>query len=156
MKDNPLIYIIGIFVIAFGAGVYLLSRNTPMVETSYMLNPVDVQRAVINDSAAEYKEVTPPQAKKLIDAMPELVIIDVSPDYANGHIPRAINFPLGDGSLDSALAKLDKSSTYLVYCHTDQASIAGTEKLVQAGFTNVYRLSGNYSGWVEAGYAVET
>ncbi|MBE0700129.1 MAG: rhodanese-like domain-containing protein, partial [Acholeplasmataceae bacterium] len=37
----------------------------------------------------------------------------------------------------------------------DSVSIAGASKLIDAGFENVYRLEGNYSAWVEAGYPVE-
>jgi 3-mercaptopyruvate sulfurtransferase SseA len=35
-------------------------------------------------------------------------------------------------------------------------AIAGAQKLVDSGFTNVYRLEGNYAAWVDAGYPVET
>ena len=54
-----------------------------------------------------------------------------------------------------ALPTLDPDDTYLVYCHEDSASILGAQKLIDAGFKTVYRLEGNYSAWVEAGYAVE-
>jgi rhodanese-related sulfurtransferase len=44
---------------------------------------------------------------------------------------------------------------YLVYCHVDRVAIAGAQKLTDAGFTNVYRLEGNYRAWVDAGYPTE-
>jgi rhodanese-related sulfurtransferase len=50
---------------------------------------------------------------------------------------------------------LDKSKPYLVYCHTESASRQGAQKLVDAGFTMVYRLEGEYDAWVDAGYMVE-
>ncbi|MDP3386671.1 MAG: rhodanese-like domain-containing protein [Eubacteriales bacterium] len=106
-------------------------------------------------SAPTYVDLSPKEAKELIDRTPDLVIIDVSPKYDEGHIPGAINYYLGDGSLDAAIPTLDKTKTYLVYCHVDSVSIAGASKLIEAGFENVYRLEGNYSAWVEAGYPVE-
>jgi len=35
-------------------------------------------------------------------------------------------------------------------------SITAAQKLIDAGFKTVYRLEGNYSAWVNAGYEVET
>ncbi len=110
-----------------------------------------------NNSAIKtgYTDLAVSEAKKLIESTPELVIIDVSPHYAKGHLPKAIHYYLGDGSLDKAIPTLDKDKKYLVYCHVDSVSIQGAEKLVNAGFKNVYRLQGNYSAWVDAGYPIE-
>jgi len=108
------------------------------------------------NSKLEYVDLSPSEAKELIDNTVDLVIIDVSPYFAQGHIPGALNYYVGDGSLDDAIPSLDKSKTYLVYCHADSASIAGATKLTDAGFENVYRLEGNYAAWVAAGYTVET
>jgi adenylyltransferase/sulfurtransferase len=106
-------------------------------------------------SQVMYTDVTPAEAKKLIDENPDLIIIDVSPSYAQGHLPGAINYYVGDGSLDKAIPTLEKSKKYLVYCHVDSAAIQGAQKLVDAGFKNVYRLEGNYRAWVDAGYPIE-
>jgi len=102
-----------------------------------------------------YIDVTPAEAKALIDNNPDLIVLDVSPFYENGHLPGAINYYLGDGSLEEAIPDLDSEATYLVYCHVDSVAIAGAEALADAGFTNVYRLEGNYAAWVDAGYEVE-
>ena len=102
-----------------------------------------------------YMDVTAVEAKELIDTKPDLIIIDVSPNYNNGHIPGAINYYIGDGSLDDAIPSLDKNKEYLVYCHVDSASIGGAQKLIDAGFKTVYRLEGNYQAWVDAGYTIE-
>lgn len=107
------------------------------------------------DEQRGYIDVTAAEAKDLIDTKPELIIIDVSPNYDNGHIPGAINYYIGNGSLDAAIPSLDKNKEYLVYCHVDSASISGAEKLVDAGFTTVYRLEGNYQAWIDAGHPIE-
>ena len=105
--------------------------------------------------AAAFVDVTAAEAKALIDATPGLVIIDVSPVYALGHLPKALNYPVNSGSLSAVLPSMDKKKVYLVYCHTDAATIKGAQKFVDAGFEKVYRLTGNYQGWVDAGYPVE-
>jgi len=91
----------------------------------------------------------------LIDSNPELIIIDVSPNYEDGHVHGSINYYIGDGSLDNAIPSLDKNKDYLVYCHVDSASIGCAEKLVDAGFETIYRFKGNYQAWVDAGYPIE-
>lgn len=104
---------------------------------------------------ASYTDLEPVKAKELIDKTPGIVILDVSPNYAKGHLPGAINHPVGDGSLDKAIPKLDKNKTYLVYCHGEAPARLGAQKLVDAGFTKVYRLAGEYKGWVAAGLPIE-
>lgn len=102
-----------------------------------------------------YVDISPAEAKELIDQNPDLIIIDVSPHYAQGHLPGAVHYYLGDGSLDEAIPTLDKNKTYLVYCHVDSVARQGAQKLIDSGFQNVYRLEGNYSAWVDAGYPIE-
>ena len=102
-----------------------------------------------------YIDVSPAEAKALIDENPDLIII-------------AVDFYAGDGVLDVAIPTLDKSKPYLVYCdvspnydqghlpgRVDSASIQGAQKLVEAGFPRVYRLEGNYKDWVDAVYPIE-
>lgn len=100
-------------------------------------------------------DVSAIEAKTLIDTTPDLVIIDVSPAFRKGHLPGAVNYPLGDGTLENTLPALDPKKPYLVYCHNDTAAIKGAQKLIAAGFSMVYRLKGNYQGWIDAGYTVE-
>ena len=131
-----------------------LPEETPMMTEDKMINeemPADV---VIN-SAIQYTDISVEEAKNLINKNPELIILDVSPKYAEGHLPDAINYYVGDGSLDNAIPTLDPESMYLVYCHNDVASTLGAQKLIDAGFEYVYRLEGNYGAWVDAGYPIE-
>ena len=107
------------------------------------------------DMKKQYIDVSPQEAKNLIDTNPDLIVIDVSPHYDQGHLPRAVHYYLGDGSLDAAIPSLDPNGEYLVYCHIDSVAISGAQKLIDAGFTTVYRLEGNYGAWRDAGYPIE-
>jgi rhodanese-related sulfurtransferase len=102
-----------------------------------------------------YMDISAVEAKELIDTNSNLQVIDVSPHYDEGHIPGAVHYYLGDGSLDDAIPTLNMSKDYLVYCHVDSAAISGAQKLVDAGFDPVYRLEGNYQAWIDAGYPIE-
>ncbi len=127
------------------------AKDMPAVSENKEMEAAEVGKK----AEAGYIDLTPEQAKMLIDSTPDLVIVDVSPKYEAGHLPGAVNYYVGDGSLDAAIPDLDMSKPYLVYCHVDSASIAGAEKLIEAGFAPVYRLEGNYSAWVDAGYPIE-
>ena len=122
----------------------------------YMVIPGSEDNEVnTEDVSLEYMDVSAAEAKALIDDNPDVIIIDVSPHYDQGHLPGAVHYYLADGSLDAAIPNLDKEEMYLVYCHVDSVAISGAQKLIDAGFENVYRLEGNYAAWVDAGYEVE-
>lgn len=93
-------------------------------------------------------------AKKMIDTNLELVIIDISPKYGQGHLPNAVGYYLGNGELEKTMGNLDKNNAYLVYGRDERFSIAGAQKLANAGFKNVFRLQGDYDAWVNAGYEI--
>ncbi len=96
--------------------------------------------------------------KSKIDAGDFEAIFDVSPHFNEGHLPGATNASASGGgtNLSDLLAGLDKTKTYLVYCHADAPAMAGAQLLEDNGFENVYRLEGNYGAWVSAGYDIET
>jgi len=100
--------------------------------------------------------LTAVQAKALVDAMPDLVILDVSGAFASGHLPGARPLPLADGSLRAALPTLDRTDTYLVYCRSDASGREGARMLLDEGIDDVFWLKGSYDAWVAAGYPIET
>ena len=125
---------------------------TPAVPVLTAVPAVQTSATALLD-APGYVDLTPAEAKDLMETEKDLVIIDVSPYYGRGHLPGAISIPLS--MLDEKIPSLDRKKTYLVYCHADGPSISGARKLVSAGFPNVYRLAGNYAAWTAAGYPVE-
>ena len=141
MKRWYIIVILALVVVF--SFIYFSQKQTGLV--------VDTEMFV----SKSYMDIGIYEAKMLMEDNSGLIIIDVSPNYAAGHLPGAVNYYVGDGSFDVAIPMLDPSARYLVYCHVDSASRAGAQKLIDAGFMNVYRLRDHYSGWVEAGYAVE-
>jgi len=62
-----------------------------------------------SDKVGEYTDLTPEEAKEMIDENDDLVVIDVSPHYDEGHLPGAVSYYPGDGSLDAAIPELDPS-----------------------------------------------
>lgn len=94
-------------------------------------------------------------ATELLSRMEEAdapLILDVrSPEeYAEGHIPGAINIPYdqigtGIGSLES-----HRGEDIVVYCRTGRRARVAEEALREAGFTRVLDLEGHMTAWSEA------
>jgi len=101
----------------------------------------------------KFIEINAKQAKEMIDKAVNLQILDVSPNWKQGHIPGAINIETND--LMQNLNKLDIKKATLVYCHGDAPSIFAATLLVENGFKPVFRLLGNYKAWVDEGYPIE-
>ncbi len=160
MKKGYTLVVGSLLVVIIGV-IWLTAKNKPEQPVVVETEPIEqlelAETAVSpNPESISYINISAEALKQLMNNGEEITIIDVSPSYEQGHIPGAINYYLGDGSLDRAIPNLDPEGTYVVYCHVDEVSIAGANKLVEAGFENVYRLEGNYGAWVEAGYEVES
>ncbi|MDD5312677.1 MAG: rhodanese-like domain-containing protein [Dehalococcoidia bacterium] len=110
----------------------------------FQRQPVEIERTYL----------TPQEAKQMIDQSGDLIIIDASRYfYEKGHLPGALNYP--KCAFESAISGLDKSKTYLIYCHGFGSPALSAYRLKDAGFDKVYTLLGNYGAWVDAGYPIE-
>lgn len=109
---------------------------------------------VSNAQTNEIKQITVTEAKQAVDAK-EAQFIDVRTggEYAGGHAPKAINFPLD--ALEKDLAKLDKNQPVYVICQTGRRSQKGSEILQKAGFKSIYNVNGGTSEWISAGFPTE-
>jgi rhodanese-related sulfurtransferase len=80
-----------------------------------------------------------------------LVDVRSQGEFANGHIPTAINIPLE--KIPLWLLEIDKSTLVFLYCHTGIRAAIAAEKLRSAGFANVvvYGGIGMWRGQFETG-----
>jgi len=104
------------------------------------------------ETSPGYTDMTAEEASSFAVKASTLVV-DVSPVWAEGHIAGAVSMPLA--TLEEELTNLGRDREYLIYCHSDSASIQGAETFVANGFSPVYRLEGNFAAWTDAGYPVE-
>ena len=95
-------------------------------------------------SANSYRQISMNEAVKMMKDEKNYIILDVRrPDeFAEGHIPGAINVPNEEiGTAD--IAKLpEKSQLILVYCRSGRRSKEASEKLVKLGYTNIVEFGG--------------
>ncbi len=63
---------------------------------------------------------------------PLLLDVRTPLEYANGHVPDAVNIPVDE--LRGRLAELPKDGTLVAYCQVGQRGYLATRILTQAGF----------------------
>jgi rhodanese-related sulfurtransferase len=96
---------------------------------------------------------------------PNMVIIDVRDpaSYATGHLPNATNIPyINDfdfkNRITTDLAGRNKNYEIVVYCSGNgcELSSMAASVLIENGFTHVYWIPAGYTGWVNAGFPIDT
>ncbi|MCY0864991.1 MAG: rhodanese-like domain-containing protein [Sulfobacillus sp.] len=77
----------------------------------------------------------------------QAVIVDVreASEYRAGHIPRAKHISLGQ--LVHRLKEVPKDKTVVVVCRSGSRSGKAAELLAEAGFRNVFNMSGGMQKW---------
>ena len=95
-------------------------------------------------SMAAFQRVTSDEAAKMMAAEQGYLIVDVrtAKEYADGHIPHAINIP--NESIGGAAPKElpDKNQKIFVYCRSGARSVQASEKLAGLGYTNIVEMGG--------------
>jgi glyoxylase-like metal-dependent hydrolase (beta-lactamase superfamily II)/rhodanese-related sulfurtransferase len=74
-------------------------------------------------------------------------------EYAGGHVPGAINIPLGE--LPARLSEIEGTSPLAVICAGGYRSSAAASILQRAKFANVLNVAGGTAAWMRAGLPTE-
>lgn len=100
-----------------------------------------------------YRQISMDEAVKMMRDEKNYIILDARrPDeYAEGHIPGAINVANEDIGTDEITELPDKSQLILVYCRSGRRSKEASEKLVKLGYTNIVEFGGilDWKGEIE-------
>ena len=99
--------------------------------------------------ALTYGEISAFELKARLDTPSDkgYMVVDIRPaaNYAAGHIRTAINIPLKE--LGVSFNKLDRTKDIIVYCDLGIQSKLACEVLINAGFKDVYNLTGGLKEW---------
>jgi len=102
---------------------------------------------------AKYTSISMEEAKKIFATPGDYIILDVrtAGEYANGHIPGAINVAnekIGDKKPEELP---DTDQFIYVYCRTGHRSKLASAKLAKLGYTNVIEFGGimSWDGKIE-------
>jgi glyoxylase-like metal-dependent hydrolase (beta-lactamase superfamily II)/rhodanese-related sulfurtransferase len=121
----------------------------------YLQGGMDAWRAA-GLEAATVPQISVAELHRLLDEQPDLQTLDVRrpAEHAAGHVPRAVNAPLGP-RLAESVGRLDPARPVAVICAGGYRSSAATSLLAPHGF-RLLNVAGGTGAWIEAGYPVET
>ena len=104
-------------------------------------------------SSSGYRQISMDEAAAMMKDEKNYIILDVRrPDeFAEGHIPGAINIPNEEIGTVEIAELSQKSQMILVYCRSGRRSKEASEKLVKLGYTNIVEFGGilDYKGEIE-------
>jgi rhodanese-related sulfurtransferase len=94
-------------------------------------------------------EVDAKKVEELLQTDRDLVIIDVSGKWADGHIVGALDTPLDKlQEIINGNFTLSASKHYVVYAHDEETSKNAANMMLKSSFTVINRLVGGYDAWV--------
>jgi rhodanese-related sulfurtransferase len=102
------------------------------------------------------RQISVNELRALLDGEEKLQVIDVRrpAEYAQGHVPRAVNLPLAQNIAEQT-SEFDLSLPTAVICAGGYRSSAATSLLARHGFRSLLNVTGGTGAWLNAGYPVE-
>jgi rhodanese-related sulfurtransferase len=76
-----------------------------------------------------------------------VTLIDVREpgEFSAGHVPGAVNLPLG--GLPGSAAQLERDARIIVICQSGRRSVRAAKRLLKSGFTDVHNVVGGTRAW---------
>jgi rhodanese-related sulfurtransferase len=108
---------------------------------------------LVNEAKKKIKETNVADVKRRIDAGEKVLLVDVREDneWANGHIPDAVNLGRGIIERDIEQQVPDTGAKMILYCGGGFRSALVADNLQKMGYHNVESMDGGWKGWVGAG-----
>ena len=97
-----------------------------------------------NDASDTYRHISMDEAVTIMKEKSGYIILDVRrpEEFAEGHIPNAINVPNENIGASEIPELTDKDQLILVYCRSGRRSKEAAEKLVKLGYTDIVEFGG--------------
>ncbi len=145
-------------LIAIGTPVAIVAENQEKVDEAFMrLARVGIETVkgyiLIDDYRGETNKVDQVSVEQAKDATNDgdVQFVDVRrpAEHASGHARNAMNLPLH--SLIKEVGKLDPEKPTYVLCQSGYRSSLATSILENAGFHEIYNVTGGTKAWMDAG-----
>ena len=97
-----------------------------------------------NSQTNTYRQISMDEAVTMMAQETGYIILDVrrADEFAEGHIPGAINVANESIGTDEIPELPDKNQLIMVYCRSGRRSKEAAEKLVKLGYTNIVEFGG--------------
>jgi len=118
-----------------------------------------VQTPAVQKSAVATTQIEEMTAEKFYERIKQgdVVVIDVRTprEYAEGHIPGAVNIDFYAPDFESKIAALDKDKEYLVHCRSGNRSRRSLPIFQKHGFKKIGHLTRGINEWYQKGLPIE-
>ena len=101
--------------------------------------------------STEINEISDAQFTEIQDSDYILVDVRTIEEYESGHIQDAINFDFYSESFQKEILSLDKSSSIILYCRTQNRSTKTANYLKENGYKEISVIAGGITSWVKNG-----
>jgi hydroxyacylglutathione hydrolase len=120
----------------------------------YLAGGMDAWRRAGRDVAA-ITQISVDDLRGLLTSQGDLQLIDVRQpgEYDGGHVPSAVNAPLG--RVGERAAEFDANRPTAVICAGGYRSSAAASVLARKGFKKLLNVLGGTGAWIKAGHPVE-
>ena len=83
----------------------------------------------------------------------DYILVDVRTieEYESGHIQDAVNFDFYSESFQKEILSIDKRSSIILYCRTQNRSIKTANYLKENGYKEITVIEGGITSWVKNG-----
>ena len=99
----------------------------------------------------EINEISDAQFTEIQDTNYILVDVRTAEEFESGHIQDAVNFDFYSESFQNDILTLDKSSSIILYCRTQNRSTKTANYLKENGYKEIIVLAGGITSWVKNG-----
>ena len=99
----------------------------------------------------EINEISDIQFTEIQDTDYILIDVRTAEEYESGHIGDAVNFDFYSESFQNEILTLDKSSSIILYCRTQNRSTKTANYLKENGYKEIAVLEGGITTWVKNG-----
>lgn len=136
-------------------------RNALFLSLFLVLSAISGCIQIEEESSAQiFEKITAEEAKRLIEERkedPNFIVIDIRTpeEYAQGHLPGAVNLNFYSESFREDLNRLERDKVYLIYCRSGHRSGVAVPLMKELGFKEVYELEGGILEWISKGYSLE-
>lgn len=120
-------------------------------QTSKAMETIETEETTM--PANTYTSISMDEARTIFEQDGDYIIVDVrrADEFAEGHIPGAINIANESISTEMPSELPDKNQVIYIYCRSGNRSKQASEKLAAMGYTNIIEFGGilDWTGDVE-------
>jgi phage shock protein E len=127
---------------------YSCSGSAQQSQAATPVTPEAMQKHTAAPAAA-FQNVNAATLEKMTQENPGVVLLDVrtAQEVAKGVIPGAVHIDVSRPDFIEKINQLDKSKSYVVYCHSGRRSVNACNMMANEGFQQLYNLQGGILSW---------